>query len=93
MMLEDCFDNLIGEVVGNVWGVRKHASLDGKKLLLVRPIDPITTTVLAWSAMHGLAMLWLDGAFRKRLDRPGIDALTERIAQLISQLLAPEPHS
>lgn len=32
----------IGEVVGNVWGTRKHSSLRDKKLLLVRPIDPLT---------------------------------------------------
>lgn len=57
------------------------------------PVDPLAMTVLAWSAMHGLAMLWLDGAFRNRLDARGIDALAERMAQLISQLLAPERHS
>ena len=56
-----------------------------------RAVDPLVTTVLAWSAMHGLAMLWLDGAFRKRLDKRGVAALAERIAELISQLLAPEP--
>ena len=49
--------------------------------------DPIVTTTLAWSAMHGLALLWLDGALRSRLSRPGMDALTERIAALISELL------
>ncbi len=32
----------IAEVVGNVWGTRKHASLNDKRLLLVRPIDPLT---------------------------------------------------
>ncbi len=32
----------VGEVIGNVWGTRKHKSLDGKRLLLVRPIDPLT---------------------------------------------------
>lgn len=30
----------VGEVVGNVWATRKHKSLEGKRLLLVRPIDP-----------------------------------------------------
>ncbi|MBI3298130.1 MAG: EutN/CcmL family microcompartment protein [Elusimicrobia bacterium] len=34
----------IGEVVGNVWGQYKHPSLDNKRLLLVRPIDPLTET-------------------------------------------------
>ena len=32
----------VGEVVGNVWGTRKNPSLRGKRLLLVRPIDPMT---------------------------------------------------
>ncbi len=32
----------IGEVVGNVWGTRKHPSLKDQRLLLVRPIDPLT---------------------------------------------------
>ena len=32
----------VAEVVGNVWGTRKHCSLCDKRLLLVRPIDPLT---------------------------------------------------
>ncbi|HVE12142.1 MAG TPA: EutN/CcmL family microcompartment protein [Elusimicrobiota bacterium] len=32
----------VAEVVGNVWGQYKHPSLDGKRLLLVRAIDPIS---------------------------------------------------
>lgn len=32
----------IAEVVGNAWGVRRHPSLQSKKLLLVRAIDPWT---------------------------------------------------
>ena len=32
----------IGEVIGNVWGTRKHPATAGHKLLLVRPIDPMT---------------------------------------------------
>lgn len=45
----------IGEVVGNVWGTRKHPSVKDKKLLLVRPIDPLTEQPL------GDAQLVLDG--------------------------------
>lgn len=45
----------IGEVIGNVWGTRKHASLEGKRLLLVRPIDPVTEKPL------GDAVMALDG--------------------------------
>lgn len=32
----------IGEVVGNVWGTRKHPALKNRRLLLVRPIHPLT---------------------------------------------------
>ncbi len=32
----------IGEVVGNVWSTRKFPSAKDKKLLLVRPVDPLT---------------------------------------------------
>jgi hypothetical protein len=49
-------------------------------------VDPMVTTVLAWSAMHGLATLSLDGALR---DRRGITGLAHQVASLISQLLAP----
>jgi AcrR family transcriptional regulator len=54
-----------------------------------RPVDPQLTTLLAWSSMHGLAMLWLDGAFRDRAPRDGAADLAAEIAALISQLLAP----
>ena len=49
--------------------------------------DPFATTILAWSAMHGLASLWIDGAFRNRIDRRGIDELAGKVAGLISELL------
>ncbi|OIO04536.1 MAG: hypothetical protein AUJ52_15130 [Elusimicrobia bacterium CG1_02_63_36] len=45
----------VGEVVGNVWGQYKHRSLNNQRLLLVRPIDPITEKPL------GEAVLALDG--------------------------------
>lgn len=45
----------VAEVVGNVWGVRKHKSLEGKRLLLVRPIDPQTEKPL------GEAIMAVDG--------------------------------
>jgi len=41
----------IGEVVGNVWGTRKHASVANKKMLLVRPIDPLTEKPLGEAVM------------------------------------------
>lgn len=47
----------IAEVVGNVWGVRRHPSLEGKSLFLVRPIHPITEEPL------GEPVMALDGGF------------------------------
>ena len=47
----------IGEVVGNVWGIPRHPSLQGKSLFLVRPIHPITEEPL------GEPVLALDGGF------------------------------
>lgn len=41
----------VGEVIGNVWGTRKHASLGDKRLLLVRPIDPLTEKPLGDALM------------------------------------------
>jgi len=41
----------VAEVVGNVWGTRKHASLNDKRLLLVRPIDPFTEKPLGDAVM------------------------------------------
>ena len=52
------------------------------------PHDPFVTTTLAWAAMHGLASLWIDGALRGT-DSRGIDALADKVATLLSQLLAP----
>ena len=45
----------IAEVVGNVWGQYKHKSLEGRRLLLVRPIDPVTEEPL------GEAIMAVDG--------------------------------
>jgi ethanolamine utilization protein EutN len=45
----------IAEVVGNVWGTRKSPSLESKRLLLVRPIDPMTEEPL------GDAMMAVEG--------------------------------
>jgi microcompartment protein CcmK/EutM len=41
----------VGEVVGNVWGQYKHPSLDKHRLLLVRPIDPLTEKPLGEPVM------------------------------------------
>ena len=32
----------IGRVVGNLWATKKHDSLEGKRLLLVQPIDAMS---------------------------------------------------
>lgn len=41
----------VAEVVGNVWGTYKHPSLKGRRLLLVRPIDPLTEKPLGEAQM------------------------------------------
>ena len=41
----------IAEVIGNVWGTRKHKSVCGRRLLLVRPIDPLTEKPLGDAIM------------------------------------------
>ena len=41
----------VAEVVGNVWGTRKHCSLCDKRLLLVAPIDPMTEKRLGDAVM------------------------------------------
>ena len=41
----------IAEVVGNVWATRKNSSLADKKMLLVRPIDPLTEKPLGDAVM------------------------------------------
>ncbi len=45
--------------------------------------DPGAVTMLAWSAMHGLAMLWIDGALAGRLVRRELDALIANMAAVI----------
>lgn len=45
----------VGEVVGNVWATRKHKGLEERRMLLVRPIDPMTQKPL------GDAMMAVEG--------------------------------
>jgi len=47
----------IAEVVGNVWGTTRHPSLHKRKLLLVRPIDPLS------EEPAGEIVMALDGGF------------------------------
>ncbi|MDX6768060.1 MAG: EutN/CcmL family microcompartment protein [Elusimicrobiota bacterium] len=41
----------VGEVVGNVWATRKHKGLEDRRMLLVRPIDPMTQKPLGDAQM------------------------------------------
>lgn len=41
----------VAEVVGSVWGQYKHPSLEGRRLLLVRPVDPFTGEPLGEAQM------------------------------------------
>ncbi|MDD2774023.1 MAG: EutN/CcmL family microcompartment protein [Elusimicrobiales bacterium] len=45
----------IAKVVGNVWATRKHRSLEGRKLMLVKPFSPET------GACAGETTLAVDG--------------------------------
>ncbi|MBI5245146.1 MAG: EutN/CcmL family microcompartment protein [Elusimicrobia bacterium] len=47
----------IAEVVGSVWGTTRHPSLHKRKLLLVRPMDPLT------EEPSGEVTMALDGGF------------------------------
>ncbi len=33
---------IVAKVIGNVWATRKHSTLKGKKLLLIKPVDEMT---------------------------------------------------
>jgi microcompartment protein CcmK/EutM len=33
---------ILAKVIGNVWATMKHSSLEGKKMLLIQPIDEIS---------------------------------------------------
>ena len=48
-----------------------------------------TVAYLAWAAVHGLAVLWLDGPLQSQEDRP-FDAVAEAVSDLLNQSLAAE---
>ncbi len=52
--------------------------------------DPFTTTVLAWSAMHGLAALWADGPLAAWSGEADLEPTAQRVAFLIGRLLFAE---
>ncbi len=35
---------LVAEVVGNIWATRKEESMQGLKLMIVRPVEPVDGT-------------------------------------------------
>jgi AcrR family transcriptional regulator len=47
---------------------------------------PMDVTIVAWSLVHGLAVLWIDGPLRS-LDRRGIESLSSIVASTLSDLL------
>ncbi len=54
-----------------------------------RPIDPLVMTILAWSTMHGISMLAVEGAIENYVNAAGAEALAGRLAASLSELLAP----
>ncbi|MFT3776344.1 MAG: TetR/AcrR family transcriptional regulator [Minicystis sp.] len=56
----------------------------GQKAGIVRRGDPIELSVLAWSTVHGLSMLWIEGAIHDPTDFPrSIDDLAEAAADML----------
>jgi AcrR family transcriptional regulator len=49
--------------------------------------DPFTTTVLAWSAMHGLAALWVEGPLAAWSGEEDLEPTAQRVAYLIGRLI------
>jgi AcrR family transcriptional regulator len=54
------------------------------------PGDPKPLLLTAWSAVHGLAMLWLDGTLSKRDMDPSV--LVPLVANLITQMFSALAH-
>ena len=53
--------------------------------------DPMLPSILAWSAVHGLASLWLDGPLTARIPAgAGVESIAEWVATAIADALAPE---
>ena len=53
--------------------------------------DPMLPSILAWSAVHGLASLWLDGPLTARVPAgAGVESIAEWVATAIADALAPE---
>ena len=53
-------------------------------------IDPVLPSILAWSAVHGLASLWLDGPLPTRTPAgTRIEAVAQWVAKTVAYALAP----
>ena len=73
------FDRLIDTVRASMAGGRSPGS------------DPMLPSVLAWSAVHGLASLWLDGPLTTRIPAGAdVESIAEWVATAIDDALAPE---
>ena len=73
------FDRLIETVRASVADGRSPGS------------DPMLPSVLAWSAVHGLASLWLDGPLPARIRAGvGVKSIAEWVATAIADALAPD---
>ncbi len=51
--------------------------------------DPQAVAYLAWSVVHGLAALWLDGSLQR--DQRSFDEVAGEVTALLGSLLAPRP--
>jgi AcrR family transcriptional regulator len=65
------------------------AVIAGQETGAVRPGDPRDLSILAWSAVHGLAMLWIEGAVVGPADpATTIDHLAKLVADMLLRGLA-----
>jgi len=86
---------IIAKVIGNVVSTIKHIDYEGKKLLIVQPLDPDGNakgkTLLAVDTAQagaGDTVLVLDegGSARLCVDQPGIEAIRCFIAGIVDEV-------
>ncbi|MFO0614989.1 MAG: TetR/AcrR family transcriptional regulator [Polyangiaceae bacterium] len=81
---DQAFEALVGSIVA------------AQAAKAIRPGDAVEHALLAWSTVHGLAMLWIDGALRgptshgceAPVGAPSIEALAEAASEMLIRGLA-----
>ncbi len=89
---------IIGNVVGNVWATRKEESLNGLKLMVVQPLDPVngkhaTCLVAADQVGAGVGdtvLVTTGSSARQAIGRNGVP-VDASIVGIIDQVDLPQP--